>query len=116
MIVDFTKVIGGTLLNIMFSYIMQGLSYIQLKRAFPNIERPYKSPVGSFGAILTVAIASVTIFMQLQDPVFLGGILRVAGWFAVGVLYFALVGRHKLILSPEEEFAMNKGAVAYKSI
>jgi len=28
-------------------------------------------------------------------------------WFAVGVLYFAIRGRHKLILSPEEEFAMS---------
>jgi ethanolamine permease len=27
-------------------------------------------------------------------------------WFAVGILYFAFVGRHKLILSPEEEFAL----------
>jgi ethanolamine permease len=27
-------------------------------------------------------------------------------WFAVAIAYFALVGRHRLILSPEEEFAM----------
>ena len=31
-------------------------------------------------------------------------------WFAVGILYFAFVGRHKLILSPEEEFAMEHQA------
>ena len=39
------KLIGGTLLNMavfgaMFSYVMQGLSYIQLRRKFPNMERP----------------------------------------------------------------------------
>lgn len=115
------KVIGGTLLNMavfgaMFSYIMQGLSYIQLKRQFPNIARPYKSPLGSFGAVLTVIIAAVTIYMQLQDPVYVTGVLWVAGWFAIGIIYFALIGRNKLILSPEEEFALNKGEVAYKSI
>lgn len=115
------KVIGGTLLNMavfgaMFSYIMQGLSYIQLKRQFPNIARPYKSPLGSFGAVLTVIIAAVTIYMQLQDPVYVTGVLWVAGWFAIGIVYFALIGRNKLILSPEEEFALNKGEVAYKSI
>ncbi|MGQ0457699.1 MAG: amino acid permease [Hyphomicrobium sp.] len=115
------KVIGGTLLNMavfgaMFSYVMQGLSYIQLKNKFPNIDRPYKSPLGSFGAMLTVIIALVTIYMQLQDPVYLDGVLWVAAWFAVGLLYFALIGRHKLILSPEEEFAMSKGQAAYKSI
>ena len=43
------------------------------------------------------------------------GVLWVAAWFAVGVLYFALIGRHKLILSPEEEFAMARGEAAYKS-
>ena len=34
------------------------------------------------------------------------GDLCVVIWFGVGVLYFALVGRHRLVLSPEEEFAM----------
>ena len=104
------KLIGGTLLNMavfgaMFSYVMQGLSYIQLRRKFPNIERPYKSPLGILGAVLTVIIALVTIYMQLQDPAYVAGVLCVAAWFAVGIIYFALVGRHKLILSPEEEFA-----------
>jgi ethanolamine permease len=114
------KVIGGTLLNMavfgaMFSYVMQGLTYIQLKRKFPNLERPYKSPLGSFGAALTVIIALITISMQLQDPVYVVGVLWVAAWFAVGIVYFALVGRHKLILSPEEEFALAGGAAAYKA-
>ncbi len=114
------KLIGGTLLNMavfgaMLSYVMQGLSYIQLKKKFPDIERPYKSPLGNFGAILTVVIALVTIYMQLQDPVYVKGVLWVAAWFAVGILYFALIGRNKLILSPEEEFAMSHGKADYKS-
>jgi ethanolamine permease len=114
------KVIGGTLLNMavfgaMFSYLMQGLTYIQLKRKMPNMERPYKSPLGSFGAALTVIIALVTIYIQLQDPTYRAGVLWVAAWFAVGIVYFAIVGRHKLILSPEEEFAMEHGKAAYKS-
>jgi ethanolamine permease len=29
--------------------------------------------------------------------------------------YFLLVGRHKLILSPEEEFALTKGESDYKT-
>ena len=36
-------------------------------------------------------------------------------WFAVGVVYFAVIGRHKLILSPEEEFALSKGQSEYKT-
>jgi ethanolamine permease len=112
------KVIGGTLLNMavfgaMFSYVMQGLTYIKLKKDFATLERPYKSPLGVVGAGLTVIIAIVTLFMQVQDPVYLNGILWVAAWFAIGILYFALIGRHKLILSPEEEFALTKGEKAY---
>ena len=34
------------------------------------------------------------------------GVIGVAIWFTVGIIYFAAVGRHKLILSPEEEFAL----------
>ncbi len=54
-------------------------------------------------------IALVTIYMQLQDPVYRVGVYWVAAWFAIGIIYFALVGRHKLILSPEEEFALDQG-------
>ncbi len=104
-------VIGGTLLNMavfgaMFSYIMQGLSFILLRSKLPNIERPYRSPMGVAGAVLTVVIALVTLYFQLTDPVYRTGVVWVAGWFALGILYFALIGRHRLILSPEEEFAM----------
>jgi hypothetical protein len=74
-----------------------------------------ESPLGNVGAALTVIIALITIYMQLQDPVYVVGVLWVAAWFAVGIVYFALVGRHKLILSPEEEFAMARGEAAYKT-
>jgi ethanolamine permease len=54
----------------------------------------------------------VTIYFQLQDPVFRTGVLGVAIWFSIGVAYFAAVGRRRLILSPEEEFAMeHRGGV-----
>ena len=40
------------------------------------------------------------------------GVLWVAVWFAVAVAYFALAGRHRLILSPEEEFALQQAGQA----
>ena len=48
-------VIGGTLLNMavagaMLAYFMQGMSYIVLKKKFPHLARPYKSPFGIAGA------------------------------------------------------------------
>lgn len=115
---DSTKssaLIGGTLLNMavfgaMFSYIMQGLSFIRLRQKLPDLHRPYRSPLGIPGAALTVVIALVTVYFQATDAVYRQGIIWVAVWFAVGILYFAIAGRHKLILSPEEEFAMNAAA------
>jgi ethanolamine permease len=36
------------------------------------------------------------------------GVAAAAAWYGLGLLYFALVGRHRLILSPEEEFALRQ--------
>jgi ethanolamine permease len=104
-------IIGSVLLNMavfgaMLSYVMQAVSFILLRRNQPNIERPFKSPLGIPGAVVTIAIAVVTLFYQVQDPNFFKGVIWVIVWCVVGVIYFALVGRNKLILSPEEEFAM----------
>jgi ethanolamine permease len=72
------------------------------------MERPYRSPLGVPGAAVTLVIALVTLYYQLTDPVYRGGVVWVAVWFAVGIAYFALVGRNRLILSPEEEFALSQ--------
>ncbi len=111
-------VIGGTLLNMavfgaMISYAMQGLSFILLRRNLPDIERPYRSPVGVPGAVVTVVVALVTLYYQLQDPVYRVGVYATAVWYVAGLLYFAVIGRHRLVLSPEEEFAMSGGKKAH---
>jgi ethanolamine permease len=106
--------IGGTLLNMavfgaMISYAMQGLSFILLRRNMPNIVRPYRSPLGIPGAAVTIVVALVTLYYQLQDPVYRNGVYAVAVFYVLGLVYFAAFGRNHLILSPEEEFAMSKG-------
>ncbi|MEP9369281.1 amino acid permease [Xanthobacter sp. VNH20] len=112
--------IGGTLLNMavfgaMLSYVMQALSFILMRKNMPQIARPYVSPFGIPGAVITIVIALVTIYFQLSDPIYRNGVIGVAIWFAVGMAYFAAYGRHKLVLSPEEEFALSKGTAEYKS-
>ncbi|WP_211109724.1 amino acid permease [Azospirillum oleiclasticum] len=106
--------IGGTLLNMavfgaMISYMMQATAFIRLRLHFPHIERPYRSPLGIAGAAVTIVVAAVTIYYQLLDPVYRAGVIGAAIWYALGIGYFAAVGRHKLVLSPEEEFAMSGG-------
>jgi ethanolamine permease len=113
-------VIGGTLLNMavagaMLAYFMQGMSYIVLKKKFPQLARPYKSPLGIAGAVVCMAIAAVTLYFQFTDPVFRTAVFGVAIYYAVMMAYFLVHGRHKLILSPEEEFALTKGEAEYKS-
>src|SRR4029078_13342780 len=103
--------IGGVLLNMavfgaMFSYLLQGLTFIQLRRRFPKTERPCLSPVGVVGAALTVIIALVTIGFQLADPLYRTGVIGVAIWYALAILYFAVYGRKTLVLAPEEECAV----------
>jgi ethanolamine permease len=93
----------------MISYAMQGLSFILLRRNMQNIVRPYRSPLGVPGAAVTIVVALVTLYYQLQDPVYRNGVYAVAVFYVLGLLYFALFGRNRLILSPEEEFAMSKG-------
>src|SRR4029453_3737675 len=97
----------------MFSYLLQGLTFIQLRLRFPNIERPYRSPGGGAGAALPVIIALVTIGFQLADPLYRTGVIGVAIWYALAILYFAAHGRKTLVFSPEEEFAVKhrEGAV-----
>jgi ethanolamine permease len=111
------SLIGSVLLNMavfgaMFSYILQAISFILLRNNQPNINRPYRSPLGIPGAVVTIIIGVVTLAYQVQDPNFTKGVLWVVLWFAIAIVYFAIIGRHKLILSPEEEFAMEHKAKA----
>jgi len=110
-------VIQGMLLNMavagaMLSYLLQGVSFIVLRLRLPRLARPYRSPLGIAGAIATIVIAAVTLVFQLLDPVFVSGVLGVAAWFAIGIAWFAAVGRRRLVLSPEEEFAHRSAASA----
>lgn len=110
--------IGGTLLNMavfgaMLSYAFQGLSFIMLRIRMPHIERPYRSPLGIPGAVATIAIAICTLYYQLQDPAYVKGVYAALAWYVLGLIYFAVIGRHKLVLSPEEEFAMSGGTKAH---
>lgn len=109
--------LGRLLLNMavlaaMMSYVMQGLSFIVLRRTRPDLERPFRSPVGVAGAAITVLIAVVTIIFQLRDPAFRTGLAGVSLCLAAGAGWFWLGARRQLALSPEETFAIGGEATA----
>jgi len=103
--------VGGALLNIavfsaMLSYILQSGSFILLRKRKPDLERPYKSPFGNRGAWITIFLACAIIYYQLQDESYRTAVFIAMAYLVLGLLYFAFKGRHSLILSPEEEFAL----------
>jgi ethanolamine permease len=103
--------IGGTLLNMavfgaMISYLMQALSFIFLRLRLPRMARPYVSPLGLPGAVATLVVAVTTLGFQLSDSAYREGVVGAVVWYALGILYFAVIGRTRLVRSPEEEFAL----------
>lgn len=112
-------IIGGTLLNMavfgaMISYALQGLSFVLLRVRMPDIRRPYRSPFGIPGAVATIVIALCTLAYQLRDPAYLKGVYAALAWYVAGLVYFAVIGRRRLILSPEEAFAVSQGGAGEK--
>ena len=110
--------VGGALLNMavfgaVISYFMQCLSFVLLRRKLPHIERPYRSPVGEWGALIAAAIALVTLIAIFWNADYRPGVYGVALFYLVALIYFAVAGRHRLVLSPEEEFAMSHGEHAH---
>ncbi len=103
--------VGAVLLNMavfgaVIAYVMQMICFVRLRKRFPKIERPYISPLGNAGAIAPAAIAPVTLPFLLMNPDYRVGIYGCAVLFAVRLFYFAVIGRKRLVRSPEEDFAL----------
>jgi len=103
-IILFIAVFGAVI-----SYIMQMVSFVILRRKFPTAVRPYKSPTGIAGAVVAGLIAFAAFIGILLAPDFRLAVIAFAIIFVVGIVIFALVGRHRLVLSPEEEYALSGG-------
>lgn len=107
---DAGTMIGSVLLNMavfgaMLSYLTRAAAFLALRRNFPDLIRPYRSPLGRFGAWITILICLVTLACQIRDPLFLQGSFWVMVWLGLAGVYYVFVARHRLILSPDEEAA-----------
>ncbi len=107
--------VGAVLLNMavfgaVIAYVMQMAAYVILKRF--TLERPYTSPLGSPAAIWALLVAAVTLVCLFVDRDYRPGVYGCVAWFVLGMVYFAGYGRHRMIRSPEEEFALEHRARA----
>jgi len=107
---DAGALIGSVLLNMavfgaMLSYLSRAAAFLALRRDYPQLPRPFTSPMGRFGGWLTIAICVLTLVCQIQDSLFLQGSFWVLVWLAFAIAYYALFARHRLILTPDEDAA-----------
>jgi ethanolamine permease len=111
---DAQVAVAGQLLNIavfgaVIAYFLQMVAFVLLRRKYADVVRPYLSPTGLWGACVAGVIAGLTLIVLPFNDAYRSVVVGVAIFFAVGLLYFAVVGRHRLVLSPEEEFATGHG-------
>jgi len=105
---------GAIILNIavwgaVLAYFLQMVAYIVLRRKFPDAVRPYKSPWGLPGAYVAAGIALLVFLGFLFNPTFQPAIIAIIIVYALILVGFAVWGRHRLVLSPEEEYALSGG-------
>jgi ethanolamine permease len=119
LVIEFTggsgSVAGAIVLNIavwgaVLAYFLQMVSFVILRRKFPNADRPYRSPWGVPGAVIAAAIAALIFVGFLLNPTFLPAIIAIAIVYIVLLVGFGLYFRHRLVLSPEEEYALSGGS------
>lgn len=108
------SVAGAIVLNIavwgaVLAYLMQMLSFLILRRRFPDAKRPYRSPWGAPGAVIAALLSGLIFLGFLLNVSFQPAIIAIAVVYLVMLAGFAFWGRHRLVLSPEEEYAITGG-------
>lgn len=85
------------------SYAMMTLSHILLRKNEPELERPYRTPGGTFTsgvAFVLAIIAFASTFVVSQEAA-----LWSAVFYAIMVAWFGFYSRHHIVAqAPEEEF------------
>ena len=66
------------------------------------------SRLGIAGAVVAMMISALTLIALFASREYRPGAWGALVWFLCGVVYFAVYARKRLILSPEEEFAVRE--------
>jgi ethanolamine permease len=104
--------VGAALLNMavfgaVLSYVMVMLSFVRLRIARPDLPRPYRSPLGIPGALVGAVLAMLALGSTLTVAEYRPAVIGVIAFLLVGIVYFVLHSRHRLVArAPEEENAL----------
>jgi ethanolamine permease len=109
---SFKGSVGAALLNMavfgsVISYAIVLLAYLKLAKSRPELPRPYKSPLGVFGAWVALILSLVCLVATFAAPELRPGVVGTAVFIAAMFSYYWLYSRHRLVANaPEEEIAL----------
>ncbi len=112
---------GSVVLNIavwgaVVAYLLQMTAYVILKVKHPEAKRPHLSPFGITGAVIAGVISLAVFIGVLLNPAYTIAIYTVVVLYVLALIAFAVHGRHQLVLSPEEEYALSGGLSEEKEL
>jgi ethanolamine permease len=96
------------------TYVLMMASFIVLRRREPALARPYRAPGGEVTAGIAFGLAAIAMGSAFwYTSASRWTILATIGAILLGLVYFAVYSRHRLVAeAPEEEFALIEAAEA----
>jgi len=89
--------------------LLQMTAFVILRVKHPQAKRPHLSPFGVAGAVIAGVIALGIFIGVLLNPTYTLAVYSVVVLYVLALIAFAVYGRHRLVLSPEEEYALTGG-------
>jgi ethanolamine permease len=78
-----------------------------------DLTRPYKSPLGIFGAVLGTVLALVALGACFANPDFRPAVWATAVFLLAAIAYFVVYSRTRLVAqAPEEQVALQRAVAA----
>jgi APA family basic amino acid/polyamine antiporter len=109
--------VDASSLGTVFAYLMVCISFIQVRKKEPNLDRPYKAPGTWVGYVATVISL---FFIYLYTPIGPGALsapcwAMVAFWIVLGVILYQMAkNTHKNVKASERELLIFGADVARK--
>jgi len=102
-------ILNMSVFGAVISYILVMLSYIKIKLSRPDLHKPYKSPLGIWGAAVGATLAIFALVACVSVPEYQPGIWGVGIVLVVATFYYFFYSRHRLVAqAPEEAAALQK--------